>query len=57
MSKEQAETHIVGTYRSYEDFRFRFYGKNKTEEEPTAFRASFGKSLAKMMLEEKEHKQ
>ncbi len=53
MNKEQEQTRIEGHYRTYEDFLDRFYSREQLEKESAGFSASFGKTLAKTIFEEK----
>jgi hypothetical protein len=50
MNKEQDRA--GRTYDSYEAFRVQFYDRERSEREDTKFSVSFGKSLAKSILQE-----
>jgi hypothetical protein len=53
MKKEQEQSRIEGRYRTYEDFRYYFYSCEQLEKESAEFSASFGKTLAKTIFEQK----
>jgi hypothetical protein len=52
MKKEQEQNRIEGQYRTFEDFRDRFYSHEQLEKESTELFVSFGKHLAKTIFEQ-----
>ena len=46
------QDHAGELYRTYKDFRARFYGIEDSKEEDASFSACFGKTLAKTILKE-----